>query len=152
MTVQIKPSHTYRFIHAKSRAVLDLSMADFKSVAAGTWADSDNQKWVAERARSVPETGATRWTFRNVATGLYLGIDGAPRSAARVAATRTETEWDVRPDREDPAALRVVVPTARLALQLGDKGIPQQGAPAMLWENRDGEDQRWQLEEDKRSY
>ena len=103
-------------------------MADFKSVTAGTWVDSDNQKvlpqvkpfsrltytemssspqWVAERARSAPQDGATRWTFRNVATGLYLGIDGAPRSAARVAATRTETEWDVRPDREDPAVFRL---------------------------------------------
>ena len=63
-------------------------------------------QWVAERARSVPQLGVTRWTFRSVATGLYLGIDGAPRSAGRVVATRIETEWDVRPDREDPSVLR----------------------------------------------
>ena len=48
----------------------------------------------------------TRWVFRSVATGLYLGVDGAPRAAARVIATRDETEWDVRPDREDPSVLR----------------------------------------------
>lgn len=64
------------------------------------------RQWVAERSKSSPQTNSTRWTFRNVATGLYLGIDGAPKSAGRVVATRTETEWDVRPDREDPSALR----------------------------------------------
>ncbi|KAM5531423.1 hypothetical protein V8D89_000911 [Ganoderma adspersum] len=144
MSVQIKPGHTYRFTNAKGRTVLDLSMADFKSVAGGSWANGDNQKWVAERPKSSPQTNATRWTFRNVATGLYLGIDGAPKSAGRVVATRTETEWDVRPDREDPSALRIVVPNARLGLQLG--GLPQPGEPAMIWEVRDGEEQRWRLE------
>nr|VWP01380.1 Transcriptional repressor rco-1 [Ganoderma boninense] len=106
MSAQIKPGHTYRFTNGKGRMVLDLSMADFKSVAGGSWVNGDNQKWVAERPKSSPQAGATRWTFRNVATGLYLGVDGAPKSAGRIVATRTETEWDVRPDREDPSALR----------------------------------------------
>lgn len=44
----------------------------------------------------------------------------------------------------------VVVPNARLGLQLGDKGVPQPGAPAMLWEAREAEEQRWRLEQGQR--
>ena len=44
MSVQIKPGHTYKFANAKGRTVLDLSMADFKSVAGGSWVNADNQK------------------------------------------------------------------------------------------------------------
>ena len=126
MSAQIKPGHTYKVMNAQARTVLDLTMADFKSVTGAPWDNSDNQKvcsrhlntpelqlmfltwkWVAERARSTPQTpGTTRWTFRSVATGLYLGVEGAPRTAARIMATRDETEWDVRADREDPTALR----------------------------------------------
>ena len=51
MSVQIKPGHTYRFTNAKGRAVLDLSMADFKSVAGGSWANGDNQKACSDCTR-----------------------------------------------------------------------------------------------------
>ena len=44
----------------------------------------------------------------------------------------------------------VMVPNARLGLQLGDKGVPQPGAPAMLWEAREAEEQRWRLEQGQR--
>ncbi|KAI0697221.1 hypothetical protein C8T65DRAFT_27556 [Cerioporus squamosus] len=142
MAFQIQSGHTYKLTNAKTRVVLNLSMADFKSIAGATWDNSDNQKWVAERARSGPQPGATRWVFRNVATGLYLGIEGAPKPAAYVVATRTETEWDVRPDREDPSVLRLLVPNGRLGIQLGDRGA----APAKLAE-KEGEEQRWRFEE-----
>ena len=53
MSVQIKPGHTYRFNNAKGRIVLDLSMADFKSVAGGSWVNSDNQKVCSEWIRQA---------------------------------------------------------------------------------------------------
>ena len=73
------------------------------------------QQWVAERARS--NAGATRWVLRSVATGLYLGVEEPPRSAGRVIATQEETEWDVRPDREDPSTLRWVLGIALLTMR-----------------------------------
>ncbi|KAI0710825.1 hypothetical protein C8Q76DRAFT_623968 [Earliella scabrosa] len=139
MSFQIKPGHTYKLTSMTSRVVLDLSMADFKSIAGAAWVNTDNQKWVAERARTP---SMTRWVFRSVATGLYLGVDGAPRAAARVIATRDETEWDVRPDREDPSVLRIVVPNGKLGVQLGDKGTT-----AAKLSDKEGEEQRWRFEE-----
>ena len=44
----------------------------------------------------------------------------------------------------------MVVPNARLGLQMGDKGTAQPGAPAILGDIKDGEEQRWRLEEGKR--
>ena len=44
MSAQIKPGHTYKLVNASTRTVLDLSMADFKSVSGGPWDSSDNQK------------------------------------------------------------------------------------------------------------
>ncbi len=44
MAFQIQPGHTYKLTNNKTRVVLNLSMADFKSVAGATWDGSDNQK------------------------------------------------------------------------------------------------------------
>lgn len=44
MAFQIQSGHTYKLTNTKARVVLDLSMADFKSVAGAPWDDSDNQK------------------------------------------------------------------------------------------------------------
>ena len=41
------------------------------------------------------------------------------------------------------------MPNARLGLQVG--GVSQTGEPAMVWEFRDGEEQRWRLEAGKHS-
>ncbi|KAI0755649.1 hypothetical protein C8Q74DRAFT_1210521 [Fomes fomentarius] len=142
MSFQIQPGHTYKLIDTKNRVVLHLSMADFKSITGVPWDASDNQKWVAERARTP---SATRWVFRSVATGLYLGVEGAPQAAAHVIATREETEWDVRPDREDPSVLRMIVPNSRLGMQL------EKGASTAKLTDREGEEQRWRLEEGRYS-
>ncbi|KAI0738142.1 hypothetical protein C8Q80DRAFT_260659 [Daedaleopsis nitida] len=140
MAFQLQQGHTYKLTNTTSRAVLDLSMADFKSVVGSTWDSSDNQKWVAERART--SSSPTRWAFRSVATGLYLAVDGIPRAAARVIATRDETEWDVRPDQKDPSVLRIVVPNGRLGVQLGEKGT----GTAKL-SDKESEEQCWRFEE-----
>lgn len=44
MSFQIKPGHTYKLTNMTSRVVLDLSMADFKSIAGAAWVNTDNQK------------------------------------------------------------------------------------------------------------
>lgn len=44
MSFRIQPGHTYKLIDTKSRVVLHLSMADFKSIAGVPWDASDNQK------------------------------------------------------------------------------------------------------------
>ena len=47
MSFQIKPGHTYKLVDTKTRVVLHLSMADFKSIAGAPWDASDNQKvWI----------------------------------------------------------------------------------------------------------
>ena len=127
---------------------------------------------MAERARTASHApGTTRWTFRSVATGLYLGIEGAARASALIMATRDETEWDVHPDREDPSTLRFVhfvhiasrerysradsitAPNGRLSIQLGDRAAsPAKGTPVKLWEAKDGAEQRWRFEEGKFKY
>lgn len=50
MSAQIKPGHTYKVMNAQARTVLDLTMADFKSVTGAPWDNSDNQK-VRSRTR-----------------------------------------------------------------------------------------------------
>ena len=54
MSAQIMPGHTYKLQNAQTRTVLDLSMADFKSVAGAPWDNSDNQK-VCSRNLNTPE-------------------------------------------------------------------------------------------------
>ena len=44
MSFQIQHGHTYKLTNAKSRCVLNFSMADFKSVTGEQWDESDNQK------------------------------------------------------------------------------------------------------------
>ncbi|EIW52697.1 uncharacterized protein TRAVEDRAFT_31827 [Trametes versicolor FP-101664 SS1] len=113
-------------------------MKDWSSVRSTAWDASDNQKWVAERA----ETGSG-WTFRSVATGLFLSVEGTPRPNASVVATREVTTWDLYPAR-DPSTVRLVVsgPGAQLCVQVGSSG-----ASVKLGDLRDGgEAQQWRLE------
>lgn len=84
MSAQIKPGHTYRVTNSKSRTVLDLSMADFKSVAAASWDNSDNQK-VSLRCgvAEAPKTSADDCRIRSY---LYSGSQkelGPPHNLAR---------------------------------------------------------------------
>ncbi|KAI9068952.1 carbohydrate-binding module family 13 protein [Trametes sanguinea] len=136
-TAALESGHTYKMSHARTRAVLDLSMKDWQSIRSAPWDASDNQKWVAELAES-----GGGWTFRNVATGLFLGIDGAPRPNAPVIATRQETTWDLQPGQE-PSSLVLVVAGTRLIVQLAE--IARSGASVKLGELRDGSGD-WRLE------
>lgn len=120
-TEMLESGHTYRLTQAKTRTVLDLSMKDWSSVRSTAWDASDNQKvrfpcspsdskltyllrcapqWVAELAES-----GSGWTFRSVATGLFLSVEGTPRPNASVVATREVTTWDLYPAR-DPSTVR----------------------------------------------
>ncbi|KAI0331521.1 hypothetical protein GY45DRAFT_1322075 [Cubamyces sp. BRFM 1775] len=127
----IESSHTYKLTHGRTRTVLDLSAKDWQSIKSAAWEASDYQKWVAEEAGS-----GGRWTFRNVATGLYLGVDGAPRPNALVIATRTETAWDIQPGRE-PSSVMLIAAGTRLCAQ------PGEGARVKLGEIGSGE---WRVE------
>ncbi|OJT11889.1 hypothetical protein TRAPUB_11535 [Trametes pubescens] len=136
-TETLESGHTYRLTQAKTRTVLDLSMKDWSSIRSTAWDASDNQKWVAERA----ESGSGGWTFRSVATGLFLSVEGTPRPNASVVATREVTTWDLHPAR-DPSTVRLVVFGAPLCVQVGSSG-----ASVKLGDLREGgEAQQWRLE------
>ncbi|KAI0370723.1 hypothetical protein BV20DRAFT_966233 [Pilatotrama ljubarskyi] len=138
-TAALQSGHTYRLSHARTRTVLDLSMKDWSSVKAAAWDASDNQKWVAELAES-----GSGWTLRNVATGLYLGVDGTPRPGAPIVATRQETFWDLQPTSE-PSGLRLAIVRTGLCVQLGDARVSNGGVK--LGDLREGgEAQQWRLE------
>ncbi|KAI8977833.1 hypothetical protein BD414DRAFT_157075 [Trametes punicea] len=134
----LESGHTYKLSHARTRAVLDLSMKDWQSIKSAPWDASDNQKWVAERVGS-----GRGWTFRNVATGLFLGADGTPRPNAPVIATREETTWDLQPARE-PSALVLVVTGTRLCV-VADNAHNNSGPSVKLGALHEGGGE-WRLE------
>ncbi|KAI0643333.1 hypothetical protein C8Q79DRAFT_915492 [Trametes meyenii] len=109
-------------------------MKDWRSLSSAAWDASDNQKWVAERVES-----GDGWTFRSVATGFFLGVDGAARPGASVIATREETAWDLSVSRE-PSTFRLVVLTdARLGVQPGPTG-----RSVILGDSREGGEWRFE--------
>lgn len=55
----------------------------------------------------LEETGAG-WTFKNVGTGAYLGIEGLPENGLPVVGTSNSIEWQIWPDEKDSGVHRCV--------------------------------------------
>ncbi|KAH9914389.1 uncharacterized protein BXZ73DRAFT_55027 [Epithele typhae] len=140
MVFQVQSGHTYKLVNTQTRTVLALDMADFRTITGAPWSNADHQKWVAEGPRQNAGP-TTRWSFRNVATGLFLGLDGAGRQGTSIVATRDETEWDARAEAGNPSALRLAIPGGRLTLNL------TAGLPAKLCDGAGGGEQYWRFEE-----
>ncbi|KAH9914388.1 uncharacterized protein BXZ73DRAFT_54983 [Epithele typhae] len=159
MVFQIQSGHTYKLVNTQTRTVLALDMADFRTITGAPWSNADHQKWVAEWPRQPNAGSTTRWSFRSVATGLFLGLDGAGRRGTSIVATRDETEWDTRAEVGNPSALRCVhfafgveraltwwtrsleIPGGRLTLNL------TAGVSAKLCDGAGGGEQYWRFEE-----
>ncbi|KAF7986846.1 hypothetical protein HWV62_12560 [Athelia sp. TMB] len=86
---------SYKITNVKGGTVLDLSGGDNKSIIGYSDHDGSNQRWIFTHQRNG-------WTLQSVGTGLYLGIDGAPRDGAPVIATQgPTTHWEIDNDGED---------------------------------------------------
>nr|VWO99300.1 Protein kinase domain-containing protein [Ganoderma boninense] len=66
--VAIVSNQVYKIVCPMSGTVLDIS-GDNKSLVGNDWQATDRQKWLV-----VMEEGW--WVVKNVATGLYVGIEG----------------------------------------------------------------------------
>ena len=51
------------------------------------------------------------WMLRNLATGLYLGVEGVAENGTPVMAVAKRFRWDIRPDEQDSSTFRCVVAT-----------------------------------------
>ena len=49
--------------------------------------------------------------LRNLATGLYLGVEGVAENGTPVIAVAKRFSWDIRPDEQDSSTFRCVVAT-----------------------------------------
>lgn len=51
--------------------------------------------------------------LRNLATGLYLGVEGVAENGTPVIAVAKRFRWDIRPDEQDSSTFRCVVTTPK---------------------------------------
>ncbi|KAM5531432.1 hypothetical protein V8D89_014889 [Ganoderma adspersum] len=136
----IESNKTYKVVNVGAGNVLDLSGSDNSSVVGGDWHAGDNQKWRADEANGG-------WTFRNIATGLYLGIKGDAKDGALAATVAENFQWHVKPDDGDSSTYRLFVPNTEYNLDLS-AGNPAPGTPVIVWTKwLPGKNQVWQFEE-----
>ncbi|KAF7986859.1 hypothetical protein HWV62_12586 [Athelia sp. TMB] len=128
---------SYKITNVKGGTVLDLSGGDNKSIIGYNDHDGSNQRWIFTHQRNG-------WTLQSVGTGLYLGIDGAPRDGAPVIATQEPTtHWEIDNDGEDSNTWRFYVQGTEFNLDLSDHGNPTPGTPITLWGKWSGKNQTW---------
>ncbi|KAM5545870.1 hypothetical protein V8D89_000908 [Ganoderma adspersum] len=138
----IESNKTYKLVNAKAGNVLDLSGSDKKSVTGRGWHAGDNQKWHVNQ-----EDGD--WMLRNIATGLYLGVEGMAANGTPVIAVAKRFRWDIRPDEQDSSTFRLFVPNTNFNLDLNKVGDPTPGTPVTLWDKWfPGKNQTWRFEEE----
>ncbi|KAF7416392.1 hypothetical protein PC9H_002658 [Pleurotus ostreatus] len=131
---------TYIFVNEKAGTVADLSGGDNKSIIGYENHNGDNQKWRAEKR-------GQGWTFKNVATGQYLGIEGEPGENTPVVVVDHPFEWDVKEDRQDNSSWRFWVPGTKYNMDLSDHGNATPGTKVLLWGKWDaGRNQCWRLQ------
>ncbi|MFE6064500.1 RICIN domain-containing protein [Streptomyces sp. NPDC056431] len=139
MTLQ--DGEIFSIVNAKSGTVMDLSATDGHSVIGWTHHGGENQQWRALQRDN-------HWFFKNVDTGLYLGVADHPMiNSTPVVGVHEAFAWDVFPDEEDQSAHRLYVPgnSSAMNVELSDHGNDADGTPVQLWGNWRGENQRWRF-------
>ncbi|KIK66041.1 carbohydrate-binding module family 13 protein [Collybiopsis luxurians FD-317 M1] len=138
--MSVRSGCTYILVNGKAESsVLDLSGTDGKNIIGWNDNGGDNQKWHLEQVEGE------HWTFRNRATGKYLGFEGPPRDGTPLVGVDYPVEWDIYPDNNDRNLHRVYVPRAPTAMNidLSDHGNPNNGTPVTLWGKWEGKNQTW---------
>ncbi|KAF7430831.1 hypothetical protein PC9H_006545 [Pleurotus ostreatus] len=134
----VNSGSTYIFVNEKAGTVADLSGGDNKSIIGYENHNGDNQKWHAEQQ-------GENFTFKNVATGQYLGIEGEPGENTPVVVVDHPFEWHVTQDDE---SWRLWVPGTKYNMDLSDHGNPTPGTPVTLWGKwAAGRNQCWRLQD-----
>ena len=62
------------------------------------------------------------WILRNVAKGLYLGVEGIAANGTPVVGVAKRFRWDIRPDENDSSTFRCVAATSTNIRDLRDGG------------------------------
>jgi len=136
MTANVNSGSTYVIMNVKSTTVIDLSAGDNKTVTGWSSNGGDNQKW------KMNWTGNS-WTFQNVATGTYLGIQGNTTNGLPIVAVSSPFEWHIWRDNVNPNTFRIFIPNTIQNLDLYANGLPTLGDPITLWTTWSGIHQTW---------
>ncbi|GAW02756.1 carbohydrate-binding module family 13 protein [Lentinula edodes] len=126
--MSIRSGNTYKIYNGKSGTILDLSGTDGRTISGFSDNGGDNQKWQLEQGQGG------HWTFRNAASGQYLGVGGPFEDGAPLVSVNEPVRWDIYPDDEDSSVFRIYVPGAPTALNidLSDHGNPTPGTIVTL--------------------
>ncbi|KAF9646501.1 carbohydrate-binding module family 13 protein [Thelephora ganbajun] len=140
----MQSGQAYFIINKKSGTAFDLSGQDQRSIIGFNLHRGENQKW-----RFVQQDGG--WTIQNLYNGKYLDVDipNTFTDGVRVIAidTNNPRRWDVRRDQQDVNGWRIVIPGTNQNVDLSDNGNPNPGTPVTLWDQWNGENQVWRLEQ-----
>ncbi|KAF9073993.1 ricin B lectin domain-containing protein [Rhodocollybia butyracea] len=150
--MSIQSGNTYKITNGKSGTILDLSGTDGRTISGFSDNGGGNQRWQLQQGQRG------QWTFRNVATGQYLGIDGPIQDGTPVVSCNDPVEWNIYPDERDSSVLQVCpflfeflifVPNAPTAMNvdLSDHGNAEPGTIVTLWGKWEGKNQTWRFEE-----
>ncbi|KAJ3922615.1 carbohydrate-binding module family 13 protein, partial [Lentinula edodes] len=141
--MSIQSGNTYKIYNGKSGTILDLSGTDGRTISGFSDNGGDNQKWQLEQG------SGGHWTFRNAASGQYLGVGGPFEDGTPLVSVDEPVRWDIYPDDEDSSVFRIYVPGAPTALNidLSDHGNPTPGTIVTLWGKWEGKNQTWRFEQ-----
>ncbi|PIL28081.1 hypothetical protein GSI_09835 [Ganoderma sinense ZZ0214-1] len=136
----IASNRTYKLVNVAAGNVLDLSGSNNSLVVGGDWHAGDNQKWHVDEVNGG-------WMLRNIATGLYLGINGDAKDLAPAAMVAEVFHWNIVPYESDSSAFRLFVPNTSYNLDLyGGEAKP--GTPVIIYTKHvPGDNQAWRFEE-----
>ncbi|KAF9073994.1 ricin B-like lectin [Rhodocollybia butyracea] len=139
--MSIESGRTYKIVNAKAGTVLDLSGTDGITISGFSDNGGDNQRWQLQQGN--------HWTFRNLATGQYLGINGRIQDGAPIVGCNDAVEWDIYPDERDSSLHRIFVPGAPtpMNIDLSDHGNALPGTLVTLWGKWEGMNQAWRFEQ-----
>ncbi|CAA7264510.1 unnamed protein product [Cyclocybe aegerita] len=138
MTANVHSGLTYVITNVKAGTAIDLSAGDNHTVTGWATHGHTNQQW------TLNWTGNS-WTFRSVATGTYLSIDGSASDGTRIVASTTPFDWHIWRDEQDENTFRIFVPNTHQNLDLYARGNPSSGNPVTLWYTWNGLHQTWKF-------
>ncbi|KAG6907736.1 hypothetical protein DXG01_007594 [Tephrocybe rancida] len=149
MPTELQAGQRYSITNVKSGTALDLSGTDGVSILGWQKHDGDNQKasWELQRDNN-------QWTFRNVATGKFLGLaDGTLENGLALRAVENAVAWDIFEDHDDHEVFRIFVPPRehvekKFNADLSNHGDKADGTPVAVWgKTQASTNQTWRFQQ-----
>lgn len=138
MPVHIQPGGVYAVTNVQGGTCLDL-FEDYSAIGC-PFNNTSNQAWMFERQQNG------NFQIRS-ATGSYLRIDRPLVDGVRVVAGQAPFEWYVEDDPSVRQAIRLLVPSTEMSLDLWNGGDTTPNTPVVLWPTRwEGLNQVWTLQ------